>query len=67
MTPKCSSVFGHNFEPRYDEEPGLSVEMGPKWRREDVLAIFDATRKRTYVHDVCTRCGATVNRDESGA
>jgi hypothetical protein len=63
MSERCP--FGwwgaHNFQPRYDL--GAS-----KWAPETYFG-FDAAkhvegyRDKTYVQDVCTRCGKVITRD----
>lgn len=58
---KCQSVFGHKFKPRYDIEPpadtlSISTSAGAALRTLELLS------RRTYVADVCERCGAVVLR-----
>ena len=66
MTHPCTGIgrfLGHRFRGRYNETSGL-----PAWLATDHHAkarnatdLRDVTR--TYIHDVCERCGAVVNRE----
>jgi hypothetical protein len=55
--PRCPGLFGiHRFEARYDRrdtETGLtgSGQSKTEW-----------SETRTYVHDICIRCGHVVKR-----
>ena len=55
-------LHGHRFEARYDEHPrrGSDVEgrLTPNELRELMIT-------RTYVKDVCVRCGAEVKREDA--
>lgn len=53
-------IGGCNFEARHDCIPTVSAEDA-FW-----LAInkINATHKRIYVRDVCTRCGKTIERSK---
>lgn len=62
-------VGGCRFEPRYDE-PVLS-EMEKMTGREGYVRLGDGDKfvwqnqslgQRTYVHDICIRCGKIVRR-----
>jgi hypothetical protein len=57
-----------NFEPRYDEEPAeLVSEVVAEISRasdEAVRTIIQGNFRRTYVHDICTRCGKTIERSK---
>ena len=58
MTQKCLSVFGHKFRARYSEEwkwPDCRIEY-----TGDPRKVQNYTR--TYHHDLCERCGETVDR-----
>lgn len=56
---------GHRFEGRYDVKPGASLDnldfSGSSVLLEKLLKGFQI---RTYVRDVCTRCGKTMERDD---
>lgn len=67
MTPPCAeerTLFGKprcRFEPRYDLGP---VEApGMKYNGMDLAMVLDALRSKTYVRDVCVRCGRTIERE----
>lgn len=49
------------FEPRYDIGPvdmsGMANATSIKARDPDIF------RRKTYVHDICVRCGVIVKRD----
>ena len=51
-----NSYFGsHKFEPRYDLGPG-------DISKNETLWCAEALRAKTYVRDVCTKCGKTIER-----
>ena len=68
-------VFGHRFEERYDQ----NIKGVPSAKIDDHLMLalggVETARileklqdiKQTYVHDVCTRCGAIVKRGDTDA
>ena len=70
MNNDCSRagrwIGGCKFEARYDEGPVERVsEVVAEISRasdEAVRAIMRGNIQRNYVHDVCTRCGKTVER-----
>lgn len=57
---------GHRFEARYDREPTADFRLD-----QIALAaldrVLDAATKRTYVRDVCVRCGKTIERTDAMA
>lgn len=58
---KCTSWLGHKFVARYDlGAPDLS------WFRSfsgyGVNEMIEKMKPKTYVHDVCVRCGQIVER-----
>lgn len=58
---KCTSWFGHKFVARYDiGEPDLSMFTSLKTR--DMSGFVESMKPKTYVHDVCVRCGQIVER-----
>lgn len=72
-TPRCRSIFGHKFEPRYSlgaakgEYTEPDIKVAAPWqvevmeaRNAGMVAALDRMREKTYVHDVCVRCGHTV-------
>lgn len=54
-------IGGCRFEPRYDVgNPDLS-----RFRNitgYDLPAVLNASKPKTYVHDVCARCGKVAHR-----
>jgi hypothetical protein len=63
MSDRCqNSWFGsHQFEPRYDKEPSNAMSLG-SIKARDVEMLDAMVTKRTYVRDICVRCGNTVER-----
>ncbi len=69
----CPAAFlgiwmGHNFQPRYDEK-----KWGPQWLESGVESGRGVKHEwwgepptkdyaKTYVQDVCVRCGSVVKR-----
>lgn len=50
------------FEARYDiSKPDLSQMRN--YRGYELLELFEKLRSKTYVHDICVRCGKVVKRD----
>lgn len=50
----------HNFQARYHSEPigePLRVHIGTDWCGESDLWEQRRGEKKTYIYDVCTRCG----------
>lgn len=69
---KCKAAwFGrHRFEPRYSVVQGIN-EISPEqieavgnsilWSDDTERALTNmAGKSKTYIHDVCVKCGATV-------
>lgn len=57
----------HKFSPRYDigrSNANLSGFEGPAVA---LMALAEAARPKTYVRDVCERCGKTIERAPSCA
>lgn len=53
-------IGGCKFEPRYDlGPPDLSRFTSMKNAHPE---FFEALKPKTYVHDVCIRCGTIVKR-----
>lgn len=50
----------HEFEPRYDESP--SNYNFKNLYYSDVAEVRSLMVLRTYVRDVCVRCGKTIER-----
>lgn len=61
--PRLGRIFGGcEFSPRYDVGPP-TIDMGEfSGGAAGILAIVETSKPRTYVRDVCQRCGKTVER-----
>jgi hypothetical protein len=67
---KCNGLmgllFGHKFEGRYNEEESEGTMPVSEYFvfSNDIDKVINATksRKLTYVHDVCKRCGQVVEK-----
>jgi hypothetical protein len=55
--PKCTSWLGHKFRPRYSTAVIINPDGYPS-----VLALIEKRENRTYVHDICVRCGHVVQK-----
>jgi len=56
----CLDNGPHNFEARYDIRfpPHLAnIRTGDK-------EVVEAFKEKIYIHDICTKCGAVVKREE---
>ena len=63
VTPRCTSWLGHKFEARFDvSNPALEKLIGSIASIEIRDTTIHAMQSRTYVGDICVRCGATVHR-----
>ena len=68
--PGCRANWlrGCRWEARYDETPPSLVEAlgtrceGFKATGLDIASVIQATTPKTYLRDICTRCGATKER-----
>lgn len=62
--PRAGKLFGCKFTGRYDTTPPAADVI--REIRGDLLAPFtddiEAASARTYVRDVCEKCGKTVER-----
>ena len=55
-----NSFFGsHKFEPRYDLGP---ADFTPFETFKGSAHTMEKLRTKTYVRDVCTKCGKTIER-----
>lgn len=58
-----NSWFGsHKFEPRYDLSPA-DVSSFKNISGMGSGAFLERLRSKTYVRDVCTKCGKTIERE----
>lgn len=56
--------FGHKFKPRYSlSEPTVEIKINSTTDvdADDAAAMLEASKRKTYHGDVCTRCGNLVN------
>ena len=63
MTDPCNGLagllFGHKYQPRYStSEPRLGPLTGNGVDGDFFLRAMETSKSKTYVHDVCVRCGA---------
>lgn len=64
MKTSCKGIIGalmgHAFVPRYSlGMPTITSITGGS--AGDTVRVVDASKPRTYVADVCTRCGLKIN------
>lgn len=52
-------IGGCKFRPRYDLGPGAT---NFKVQGCDIAEVVEATKPKTYIHDICETCGQTVKR-----
>lgn len=62
---KCLSIFGHKFVARYSYAAPAITKLGEVWDADATAVILNALSAKTYKGDVCTRCGAVVNRENT--
>lgn len=69
----CTSWYGHNFQPRYDESTDIKSGCDvfgsrAEFTKINVLDFINALKvtKKVYVHDICIHCGETVKRQTGG-
>jgi hypothetical protein len=57
--------IGHKYRPRFDlSEPTVTHCDG--WGRlSDVEILLEASKRKTFVRDVCERCGDIIPRPPS--
>ncbi len=63
--PRTSKWFGGcRFEARYDEAgPDIAIMNRIQLKMsDDTSKVIMALRPKTYIHDICTRCGKVVER-----
>jgi len=65
MNDRCpNSWFGsHKFEPRYDLSPANFSGLVGQFNASP--AGMEKMRTKTYVRDVCTKCGKTIEREKA--
>jgi hypothetical protein len=56
------TIHGHRFKPRYDRKPAnREIQFKGFLSDEKMEKLFV---EKTYVCDVCERCGLIINRDK---
>lgn len=59
--PRAGWLFGAcKFSPRYDI--GAPADTGYSGAAAGVICVIEASKPKTYVRDVCERCGKAVER-----
>lgn len=61
------TLFGRpacRFEARYDETPNECEIGGFEGSREAAKLLLENLTCKTYVRDVCTKCGRTIERQK---
>lgn len=58
-------IFGHKYEARYSYGHPTLTKAGSYWEAREVVAVLEASKLKTYVCDVCTRCGCIVKMDKA--
>lgn len=60
----CIKGKQHNFEARYDYGAPLLTNLESKGCSSSEIAdIMNASKAATYIHDICTKCGKIINRE----
>jgi len=55
-----NGLFGsHKFEPRYDLGP---ADLSAFVEFKGTPSALESMRKKTYIRDVCVKCGKTIER-----
>lgn len=64
---KCNGVSGvHRFEARFDLSPANGdILNGISLKGANPIEFMEKFRAKTYVRDVCVKCGATIERNPS--
>lgn len=63
--PRRGAWIGCNFEPRYDLSPADISRF--ESIKGNAAPLLEALRSKTYVHDICVRCGRVVERNAATA
>ena len=57
---------GHKYEARYDCSAAVIGDLaGLKTSVDAALQAIEKTRSKTYVRDICTHCGHTIEREKA--
>ncbi len=57
-------IYGHKYEARYDSQPASGDFELDEATLEAFKAIAAYNTVKTYVQDICVRCGDVVKRDQ---
>lgn len=55
-------IAGCKFSPRFDLSPAAYPDGSVTTTAAAMFSIMETTRTKTYVRDVCERCGKTIER-----
>lgn len=61
----CIKDKAHCFEPRYDYGQPLGIEA-QNIGSQVLLDFAEATKSKTYVYDICIKCGMIIGRKANG-
>ena len=62
---KCTSRWGHSYQARYDMIPDTKIiDSVTECPVSGFLKIMEAFKTHIYVHDICTRCGDVIKRED---
>ena len=64
MRVKCSTILGHKYEPRYSYGSPSKIEV-ENVRENGLVRLLEASKPRTYIYDICIRCGHTISKEGS--
>lgn len=53
---------GHRYEARYDSGVPTLKNVRGAYEADQITQIIEASRVKTYVYDICTRCGHILKR-----
>ncbi len=59
---ECTSMFGHKYEARYDSRMPDKFEVEGNY-----IEAIEAIKTKTYIHDICTRCGHIIGGNKLDA
>lgn len=66
MEKKCTSIFGHRYEARYDlgkaEMPHANFK---NMDGESMSEVIEKFRTKTYILDICVRCGHIIEKGKN--
>ncbi len=55
----------HKFRPRYDVVPNIEILEGMSCRGWSPQDLQELISKKTYIQDVCIKCGKIIERKTS--